>query len=143
MYNRQRGSLSLEAGLVMAIFLVLLMLFYGVVYGYRSQKIAFEVATLFVLEKNTEVLTEKDFDRKLNSPLIKVEKGYVFKAMNRLEEEFSYNVNGFSYPLEEVVFITDYGKMYHLPGCPTVKKSLRPVIKKDVPHLTPCSLCHK
>lgn len=142
MYNQQKGSLSLEAGIVVAVFLVLLMLFFGMIYGYRAQKVAFEVATLFVLEKNTESISEKDFQEKLNSSLISVEKGYVFKAMNRLEEEFIYKENGFSHPLEEVVFITDYGKMYHLPGCPTVKKSLRPVMKKDVPHLSACSVCH-
>lgn len=142
MYSHQKGSLSLEAGIVVGVFLVMLMLFYGMIYGYRVQKVAFETATLFVLEKNTEVLSEKDFEEKLNSSLISVENGYIFKSINRLEEEFSYIENGFSYPLEEVVFVTDYGKMYHLPGCPTVKKSLRPVMKKDVPHLTPCSVCH-
>ncbi|HZK09777.1 MAG TPA: hypothetical protein VFD08_01780 [Clostridia bacterium] len=142
MYPYQKGSLSLEAAFVISVFLVLLMLFYGMIYGYRAQKLAFEAATIFVLEKNTEVLLEKDFEEKLTSSLISVEKGYIFKTMKRFEEDFFYKENGFSHPLEEVVFITDYGKMYHLPGCPTVKKSLRPVMKKDVPHLSPCSVCH-
>lgn len=142
MSSRQKGSLSLEAGVVVAVFLTLLSLFFGIIYGYRVQKVAFEEATLFVLEKNTQVLGERDFEDKLRSPLLSVERGYIFKAMHRLEEVFSYDENGFSHPLEEIVFITDYGKMYHLPGCPTVKKSLRPVMKKDVPEMEACRVCH-
>ncbi|NLY72214.1 MAG: hypothetical protein GX079_00795 [Tissierellia bacterium] len=141
--SNQRGSLSLEGAIAISVFMLLLTAFYSFTYGYRLEKKAFEVATLYVLENNYEVLSEANLRALLVSDYLKVEKGPVFRAMGHIEEEFFYLSNGFSQPLDEVVFITDYGKMYHLPGCPTVKKSLRPVSKKEVPHLSPCKVCHK
>ena len=141
MLRWEKGSLSIEATMITALFLVLMMLFFGVVYGYHVQRMGFEQATLFVLEENDRYLSEGDFSEKLHSSLMEVKKKYAFKVFGFLKESFPYEENGFAHPLEEIVFITDYGNMYHLPSCPTVKKSLRPVIKKSVPHLLPCSIC--
>ena len=140
MLKREKGSLSIEAGVIVALFLVLLTLFYGFIYGYHLQRLSFEQATLYVLEENDEFIGSDAFEKKLIKH-VQVKGDYTFLVFNKLKEQFPYRENGFAHPLEEIVFITDYGKMYHLPGCPTVKKSLRPVIKKDVPHLTPCSVC--
>lgn len=142
MLDREQGSLSIEATLVCTVFLLLLLFFFSLIYAYHGERISFEKATLYVLEANHEFLGEGDFEKKLASRLVEIKKGYTFCALKRVEEAFPYKENGFSAPLEEIVFITDYGKMYHLPSCPTVKKSLRPVIKKTVPELSPCSLCH-
>lgn len=138
----QRGSLSIEAGLVLAVFLLVITLFFSYIYGYKVERIAFEEATIFVLEENYEILTLEDFQEELGHDYLEIKEDLVFRAMNQVEEDFDYRKNGFASPLEEVVFITDFGSKYHLPGCRTVKKSLRPVMKKDVPHLEPCGVCH-
>ena len=140
--SNQKGSLSLEGAIILSVFMLVLTVFYSFIYGYRLERKAFESATLYVLENNYEILSEANLRGLLVSEYLKVEEGPIFSAMGYIKEDFFYLRNGFSQPLDEVVFITDYGNMYHLPGCPTVKKSLRPVSKKEVPHLSPCKVCH-
>ncbi len=140
--SNQRGSLSLEAAVVIAVFLLLMSLFYSYIYGYRVERLAFQEATIYLLENNHEFISEEDFEEQVGLEFLEVERGYTFRSMKLVEEPFPYEKNGFSFPLEEVVFITDTGRMYHLPGCPTVKKSLRPVMKKEFPDMKPCGVCH-
>ena len=113
MLKREKGSLSIEAGVIVALFLVLLTLFYGFIYGYHLQRLSFEQATLYVLEENDEFIGSDAFEKKLIRH-VQVKGDYTFLVFNKLKEQFPYRENGFAHPLEEIVFITDYGKMYHL-----------------------------
>ena len=98
--SSEKGSFSLEAALVLSVFILVLALFFSLIQGYRLEARAFSQATIYLLEHNDEYLSAEDFSQHLSWDYLEVDKNFKFKAMKLVVEDFSYENNGFSQPLE-------------------------------------------
>ncbi len=137
-----RGSLSIELGIVGAMVLVILVFFLSIAYGYLFEANSFIKASLYVIRNNNGIITEGEIEDVLNSRFIEVkdERIHVFSIV---KEKISFLNTNYLNSSEYMVFITDTGKMYHRKNCPTVKMSLKPVRLKDIKNsYGRCSICH-
>ncbi len=135
----RRGSLSVEATAVMGVFLVFVLFvlshLFGTVYFSRS----FHEATAYIIGNNRSFVNEQVINEEIGTSF---EEGFVLR-FGPMEEVFPFLENGFLHASEEVVYITDTGNYYHKPTCPTVRLSLRPVVKGEMKGiLGPCRVCH-
>lgn len=134
-----RGSLSIEGTASMAVFLVFAVLFFSYFYGYVLLTRTFHEAATFIVGNNREFVDVAVVNAAVNTSF---EEDFVLR-FGPLEEKFPFLENGFLHASEEVVYITDTGSYYHRPSCPTVRLSLRPIVKEEMEGiLGPCRVCH-
>lgn len=137
--SMNRASLSIEATAVAGVFLVFILLVFSHLFGTVYFSKTFYEATAFIIGNNRNFVDEAVINEEIGTSF---EEGFVLR-FGPLEENYPFLENGFLHASEEVVYITDMGDYYHRPSCPTVRLSLRPVVKGEMEGiLGPCRICH-
>lgn len=137
-----KGSISLEATIGMAVLIIVSALFFSIIYGSFIQSVAYSEVTEAYLRLNHEPLSERTLAREISLEYSELNRGYHLVTFGQVEDEIDLNRSSFHEAVEYMTFVTDTGSKFHRPFCPTVKLSLRPILyDKAIESYEPCSVC--